>query len=134
MVADKVGRFNVITSMAILSGVLCVALWLPGHSIGANIAFAALFGISSGGLIGLGPVLVVEVSPISEVGTRMGVILAIASVGVLTAPPIGTYIAASSDGGYTYTALFAGINCFVAAIGLWAVRVRLQSWSLMVKV
>ncbi|KAF4219510.1 hypothetical protein CNMCM8980_006718 [Aspergillus fumigatiaffinis] len=133
-IADKVGRFNVMLVMTSLSAILVLALWLPARGNGALIIFAALFGITSGAIIGLGPVLIVSISPMSELGYRMGTVLAFAAVGTLTSPPIGGAIAADSGGGYTYTCVFSGVSFILGTIGLAALRVRLSGWRLAKKV
>ncbi|KAF7160151.1 hypothetical protein CNMCM5623_005666 [Aspergillus felis] len=133
-IADKVGRFNVMLVMTSLSAILVLALWLPARGNGALITFAALFGITSGAIIGLGPVLVVSISPMSELGYRMGTVLAFAAVGTLTSPPIGGAIAADSGGSYTYTCVFSGVSFILGTLGLAALRVRLSGWRLTTKI
>ncbi|KAJ5885781.1 MFS general substrate transporter [Penicillium tannophilum] len=48
MVADRVGRFNVMSVATLVSGILTFALWLPGRSNVAVILYAAFFGFFSG--------------------------------------------------------------------------------------
>ncbi|CAI7584804.1 unnamed protein product [Penicillium viridicatum] len=133
-IADKAGRFNVMLVMTTLSAILVLALWLPARGNGALITFAALFGITSGAIIGLGPVLVVQISPMSELGYRVGTVLAFAAVGTLTSPPIGGAIAASDGGSYTYTCVFSGVSFLLGTLGLAALRVRLSGWGLTTKI
>lgn len=133
-IADKVGRFNVMLAMTTLSAILVLALWLPARGNAALITFAALFGITSGAIIGLGPVLIVQISPMSELGYRVGTVLAFAAVGTLTSPPIGGAIAASDGGSYTYTCVFSGVSFLLGTTGLAALRVRLSGWGLTTKV
>ncbi|GIC93061.1 uncharacterized protein Aud_009540 [Aspergillus udagawae] len=133
-IADKVGRFIVMLVMTSLSAILVLALWLPARGNVALITFAALFGITSGAIIGLGPVLIVSISPMSESGYRMGTVLAFAAVGTLTSPPIGGAIAADSGGSYTYTCVFSGVSFILGTIGLAALRVRLSGWGLTTKI
>ncbi|KAG2016883.1 hypothetical protein GB937_006086 [Aspergillus fischeri] len=133
-IADKVGRFNVMLVMTSLSAILVLALWLPARGNGALITFAALFGITSGAIIGLGPVLIVSISPMSELGYRMGTVLAFAAVGTLTSPPIRGAIAADSGGSYTYTCVFSAVSFILGTIGLAALRVRLSGWGLTTKI
>ncbi|KAL1969218.1 hypothetical protein VTN77DRAFT_472 [Rasamsonia byssochlamydoides] len=71
-IADKVGRFNVMILMTLLSTIFVLALWLPGRGAGAIITFAVLFGISSGAGIGLGPVLIAHISPDQGTGFPHG--------------------------------------------------------------
>jgi MFS family permease len=133
-IADKVGRFNVMIVMTLFSSILVLALWLPGRGNGAFITFAVLFGISSGAGIGLGPVLIANISPMKELGFRMGTILAIAAIGTLTSPPIAGVIAAAHGGSYTYAAVFAGISFFVATVGIFILRTLLVGLNLMAKI
>lgn len=133
-IADKVGRFNVMLVMTTLSAILVLALWLPARGNAALTTFAALFGITSGAIIGLGPVLIVQISPMSELGYRVGTVLAFAAVGTLTSPPIGGAIAASDGGSYTYTSVFSGVSFLIGTFGLAALRVRLGGWGLTSKI
>ncbi|GFF95101.1 hypothetical protein IFM53868_07850 [Aspergillus udagawae] len=133
-IADKVGRFNVMLVMTSLSAILVLALWLPARDNGALITFAALFGITSGAIIGLGHVLIVSISHMSELGYRMGTVLAFAAVGTLTSPPIRGAIAADSGGSYTYTCVISGVSFILGTIGLAALRVRLSGWGLTTKI
>lgn len=131
--ADKVGRFNVMIVVTFLSAVVVLALWLPGRGNGAFISFAVLFGITSGAGIGLGPVLIASISPMKELGFRMGTILAIAAVGTLTSPPIAGAIVASDSGSYTWACVFSGISFILAAVGIFVLQGRLCSWKLPAK-
>lgn len=129
-VADKSGRFNVMTMMSGLSAILVLAIWLPGHNNAAIIAFAAFFGFSSGGVIGLGPSLIATISPIREIGFRMGVFMAFTSVGALAGPPIAGAILSADNGSYRFVALFSGLCFILATIGMATLRIRLVGWSL----
>jgi len=132
--ADKFGPFNVNVFMSMFTTIINLGLWLPARSEGTIIAFAALFGFGSGACIGLGPVLIMGISPRKEVGYRMGTILAIASVGALTSLPIGGAIAAARGGIYVYASLFSGVAYFVATVGFIILRGRVSGWKLATKV
>lgn len=133
-VADKVGRFNVMIVMVFLSAVVILGLWLPGRGDGALIAFAVLFGITSGAGIGLGPVLITNISPPKELGFRMGTIMSIAAIGTLTSPPIAGAIVTDDGGSYRYAAVFAGVNFLIAGLGIGLLRVRLEGWKINAKI
>jgi MFS family permease len=119
--------------MTILSAVVVLALWLPGRGDGAFISFAVLFGITSGAGIGLGPVLIASISPMKELGFRMGTILAIAAIGTLTSPPIAGAIVADNGGSYTWACVFSGFNFIIAAVGIFILQGRLCDWKLPAK-
>lgn len=57
-----------------------LALWLPTSSTAATIAYSVIFGFTSGGYIGLMPVLVGRISELREFGTRYGTVLIFASI------------------------------------------------------
>jgi MFS family permease len=120
--------------MVLFSTIIVLGLWLPGHSHATIITFAALFGIGSGACIGLGPVLIMGISPMKEVGYRMGTVFAIAGIGTLTSPPIGGAIAASHGGSYVYAAVFSGVSYAVSLLGIVVLRGRVAGWKIGTKV
>lgn len=134
ILADKYGRFNVMSLMVLFSTITIQGLWLPANSHAAIITFAALFGISSGACIGLGPVLIMSISPMSEVGYRMSTVMAIAGVGILTSSPIGGAIVAMHGGSYGYACVFSGVSYFVALAGILVLRGRVAGWKVANKV
>lgn len=133
-IGDRIGRFNVMIIVTLFSAILVLALWLPGRSTGGIFAFAALFGISSGAGIGLGLPLIAAVSPMKELGYRMGMIVSIASIATLTSPPIGGAIVARDSGSFTYPCVFSGVSFFVSLVGYTALRVRLGGSKLRAKI
>ena len=120
--------------MILFSTIIVLGLWLPGHSHAAIIVFAALFGIGSGACIGLGPVLIMSISPIEEAGYRMGTVMAIAGIGTLTSPPIGGAIVARQDGSYVFACVFSGVSYLVALVGILVLRGRVAGWKVAVMV
>jgi len=134
VLADKYGRFNIMIAMVIFSMIIVLGLWLPGRGNAASVVFAALFGIGSGACIGLGPVLIMSISPMNEVGWRMGTIFSIAGIGSLTSPPIGGAIAdATKNGDYDFASVFSGVNYFVSLIFIIWLRARLVGWKITTK-
>ena len=120
IVADKVGRFNVMIVMSGFTTILILALWLPATGNAANIVFAAFFGIASGAGIGLTPALAAQVSPIQEIGIRSGTIFSIAAFAALTGSPIGGQIIVVTHGTFKYAVVFGGVSCAVGtALFIW---------------
>jgi MFS family permease len=125
VIADKVGRFNVMIVMSFFTAILILALWLPASGNGTLIVFAALFGIGSGAGIGLTPALCAQVSPIKDIGVRTGTIFAISSIAALTGSPIGGQIITDSHGSFRNGQIFAGVACFAGACLFTATRISL---------
>lgn len=113
--ADRVGPFNTMTLMALLSGVLMLALWIPGGSAGAVIAFCALFGLISGGFVSLIPACVAQISDVREIGTRAGIAMCFQALGALVGSPIGGAILAANGGRYLGLQLFSSLVVLLSA-------------------
>ena len=96
-----------------------------GHSHAVIITFAALFGIGSGVCIGLGPVLIMNISPMSEVGYCVGGVMAIASIETLTSLPPGGAIVAGHGGSYVCACVFSGVSYIAALVGIPVLRGRI---------
>lgn len=66
--ADYVGRYNMAIIFSFLSSTVVWAFWIPLHNSNAGIiTFAVLYGIFSGALIALTPVLVAQIWYVSRV-------------------------------------------------------------------
>lgn len=125
VIADKVGRFNVMIIMSSFTTILILALWLPATGNVPIILFAALFGIGSGAGIGLTPALCAQISPIKDIGVRTGTVFAIASIAALTGSPIGGQIIVDGHGSFRDTAIFAGVSCGTGVALYIAARISL---------
>ncbi|KAJ9133406.1 Major facilitator superfamily transporter [Pleurostoma richardsiae] len=114
IVADRVGRYNVVIFITALSAVITLALWIPGKSAAAIIVYAILFGFSSGGFISLAPTCIAQISDIRQIGVRTGTAFAVQSFGALTGSPIAGAIL-SAQGGTSYLGLQLFCGCTMAA-------------------
>lgn len=121
--ADKLGRYNLMTFITALSGIITLALWIPGsQNTAAIIVYAIIFGFSSGGFISLIAVCIAQISDIREIGLRSGVAFLVQALGALTGPPIGGAILASQHGGYVGLQLFCGFAMLCSAFAFAAAR------------
>ncbi|KAI1158582.1 monocarboxylate permease-like protein [Nemania serpens] len=123
ILADRAGRFNTIILVAGLSGVVTLALWIPGTTTGATLAFGAIYGFTSGGFISLTPAVVAQISDLREIGARSGVLLFIASLGALTGSPLAGAILTAQKGDYLGLKIFNGLTILVGAFFLFLARV-----------
>lgn len=134
MVGDKIGRFNTIIAITSLSAIITLGLWIPGKSEGAIIAYAVLFGFSSGGQIGLAPTLIAQVSDIRQIGIRTGTAFGVQAFGALTGSPIGGAIVLSQGGSFLGLQLFCGFTMVVSTCAYVAARTSLVGLVLKKKV
>lgn len=118
--ADHYGPYNITILMTGLTGIFCLALWIPAGTTKAGItAFAVLFGIFSGSTISLTPVCVATISETSQYGRRYGTAYSVASIAALTGLPI-----AGALTGHNYLGLiiFSGISYLASSLAFFTAR------------
>ncbi|KAH8199072.1 hypothetical protein TruAng_006759 [Truncatella angustata] len=120
--ADKLGRFNSMITITALSGIVTLALWIPGKSTGAIIAYGVLFGLTSGGFVSLVPACIAQLSEVHEIGTRSGTTFLVSGVGALTGSPIAGALVSDMNGDYRGLQIFCGCTLLVATLFYIAAR------------
>ncbi|OJJ96895.1 hypothetical protein ASPACDRAFT_34002 [Aspergillus aculeatus ATCC 16872] len=103
ILADRIGRFNVISIAALCCGILLFCL----HKIttpASIIAFSVLYGVCSGGLISLQSACIGQITPDHRIiGVKIGLMMGFCSVGGLTGSPIaGALLSADHDKWYGF--------------------------------
>ena len=82
LLADRLGRFNVILATITLCAITILALWLPaGDSETLIVVFAVLFGFASGSNLSLIPVCLSQLCPIEKYGRYFAAAVMFASFG-----------------------------------------------------
>ncbi|KAI6083083.1 MFS general substrate transporter [Hypoxylon rubiginosum] len=107
---DRFGRFNVMIFISGLSGIITLALWVPGKSTATTVVYGAVFGFASGGFISLLPACIAQISDLREIGTRTGIAFFASALGALTGSPIGGAIVSAQNGSFLGLQLFCGIS------------------------
>lgn len=131
-VSDKIGRFNIFVVVCYLSGIWILALWLPDTSDPALIAFALLFGFFSGAYVSLITPLVMQISPMAEIGFRTGIVLFVTAIGGLTTNPINGAIL-DNAGSWVGLRVFSGVFCLAGTTFVLVARIRRTGWKLLVR-
>ncbi|KAL4912693.1 major facilitator superfamily domain-containing protein [Aspergillus aurantiobrunneus] len=131
LVADRLGRFNVMIATSLLCSVLTLALWIPIRDNTAGlICYAVLFGFSSGAAISLTPVCISQVCKVEEYGRRNGTTFTVSSIGTLTGIPIAGAILQASQGEYEGLIGFGGALYFAATVAFVIARGICVGWRL----
>lgn len=134
LVADRIGRFNVMTVNCFMCSFFTFVLWLSGdlvnRSLGIVIGYAVLFGFFSGAAISLAPVCISQVCEIEDYGKRVGTTWTLVSVGTLIAIPIAGAIQQHNGGAYYGLIIFGGALYLSSAIAFAASRVICRGWAL----
>lgn len=102
-----------------VSGVTEFAVWIPATHSSVAIGFAIMFGFASGAFIGLSGALSMQVSPVEEMGYRLGVVFLAISIPALTMAPIGGAILQNSS--WLSVKIFGGVMSIAGSlIVLWS--------------
>lgn len=127
--SDRLGRFNVMAVISILTGVITFA-WIKMDNHSSQIAFAFLFGFFSGGLIPLGSACVAQTTPnMGHIGLRIGAMMAICSVGGLAGGPISGALRNVSDG-WGPVCSFSALTVLTGTVLLLAIRRKFEpNWA-----
>ncbi|KIW91957.1 uncharacterized protein Z519_06939 [Cladophialophora bantiana CBS 173.52] len=128
---DKLGRYNIFIFVCTATGIWILVLWLPHNTNATLIAFAALFGFFSGAYASLITPMVMQISPIPEIGFRSGIVFFVASIAGLTTNPINGAILDHS--GWIGPKIFAGVFCIVGTAFVLVARLRETGFKLLVR-
>ncbi|KAA8617865.1 hypothetical protein PtrV1_09372 [Pyrenophora tritici-repentis] len=110
--------------MTFISGVFCLAIWLPADNVATIVAFVCLYGFSSGIFISVTPAAVAQISPNDRIGARIGAFFTLAAVATLIGTPIaGALVDENVDNGYRNVILFAGLTLSIGSVFILCSRI-----------
>ncbi|PYH82956.1 MFS monocarboxylate transporter [Aspergillus uvarum CBS 121591] len=117
-IADHIGPMNVLLPAATATAILAFA-WIGVHNVPGIIVLSVLYGLCSGGFVSLPPVVMASITKdIRDLGTRLGMLFAVTSIGLLIGTPIGGAIL-SNTGTYLGVQLFTGC-CLITSSAIFA--------------
>ena len=131
--ADKFGRFNIAVTMCYVSGIICLAIWLPAQGSAPTFVFAALYGFGSGTFVSIVPALVAAISDIRQIGLRTGCLFMIIAPAALVGNPIGGALQVRDNGGFRYVEIFAGVAIIVGTTFMFVSRGVIAHWKIFKK-
>jgi len=107
---------------ALLSAVILLA-WISVKSQSSLIAISVFFGFASGAIQAVLPATVAFLAPdLSKIGTRIGMTLSVAGIGLLIGSPIAGAVvdSQSNSDGQTFWGLlvFSGVVVLIGGLGL----------------
>lgn len=124
--ADRMGRFNILLSLAVITLLIMASVWIPFGSYNEATLYAvvAIFGFGSGGWISLAPVCAGQLCRTEEYGRFYGTIYCIAAFGVLLTVPVGGELLQS-----TTPQTLVGFYSAILLVGL--ASVAMSRWALL---
>ncbi|KAJ5678432.1 uncharacterized protein N7477_004065 [Penicillium maclennaniae] len=106
--ADHLGPLNMLTPAVTITSILAF-VWIGIHTVPGIIILAVFYGFFSGGFVSLPPVVMASMTPdVRNLGTRLGMVFAITSIGLLIGTPIGGAILADTN-------TYLGVQLFTAS-------------------
>ena len=100
---------------SLAAGIICLT-WPAVHTLRGAVAFAALYGFTSGPLTVVAPVVVPQFCPsMTLLGTRLGMFGAVTAFAFLIGSPIGAGVADPLHGHFLGLQLFCGCSTLVGA-------------------
>lgn len=114
IMADKLGPINVLSSAGFVTGIIVCCITSTTSNAGL-IVYSVFIGLASGTVVsGSTAAITRVVKDPRDMGTYMGMAMAVASVSVLIGPPINGRLL--NNYGYLPLALFSGIACICGAV------------------
>lgn len=118
--ADRIGPFQANITATALSGVVCLAVWLPaGRTTAGIVVFAVLFGFASGSNISLTPVCIGRLCRTQHYGRYYATCYVVVSIACLIGIPVAGSIIEACGGRYWGLILFTGLSYCVSVATLW---------------
>lgn len=131
LLADIMGRFNVIIMTISLCAATVLGLWLPSaESRPMLIAFCVSFGFASGSNLGLVPVCLGQFCSPRDFGRYYTTAQMVASFGTLSSVPVGgALLGLGGDTGWLALIVFSGLTYVVALVCYTMARVFAVGWQ-----
>ncbi|KAK7204969.1 major facilitator superfamily domain-containing protein [Myxozyma melibiosi] len=98
-----------VTSCAALA---CFPLWFMSTTEYSVVFTAAIYGAASGGILALYPAAIARISPLQEIGSRVGAVSSVMAFGSLVALPVAGTIMGKSSGGED----FGGLQIYAGTV------------------
>ncbi|KAJ2597952.1 hypothetical protein H4R99_004306 [Coemansia sp. RSA 1722] len=124
MLADCIGPFNAVFVSSLLSSVAMLVLWLPFENLGTLVASATLFGLASGSIVSLVPVMTAALFGIKRLPSILGLLLISYTIGVFIGAPVGGVLLDKYGQGSDYRMLIAYGGALFAAASILFVVLR----------
>ncbi|KAH5439841.1 hypothetical protein HBI47_044980 [Parastagonospora nodorum] len=128
--ADRLGRFNMQVLFCTIAGIVVLALGIPAASNAAFIIFAALYGFASGAFVSLLPAQIAHISPVEQIGVRVGVTFACISFAGLVGAPIAGAIVDANGGRFWGLNVFSGVMLLAGALMFGVTRMDVAGWQM----
>lgn len=117
---DYVGRLNLLWPLALLSGCLCLSLWLLSNSLAVLVLFVCLYGFTTSSVTSLPSPVIGQITPDDRLGARIGAFYSVVAIASLVGTPIGGALITDSHekDGYRWLILLSVSTLFTSMMCL----------------
>ncbi|KAK9429642.1 major facilitator superfamily domain-containing protein [Lipomyces doorenjongii] len=115
LLSDKMNKFALFSTITLLSGLVSAPFWYFAHSEVTITIVAVAYGFFTGGILAMFSTLVAQISPVQEIGTRLGAVNGIIAFATLVSLPIASAIV-GTDANYDNMKIYAGVVLIAGAI------------------
>lgn len=124
LLADAyLGPLNTLIPSALCSSILLYS-WAAVTSLQGLLVFAIIFGLVNSAVQGIQMSAMTSLTTdLSKVGTRLGMVLGIASIAAVVGPPIAGQLIVAARGSFLYTQIFGGSATLLGVAFICAARI-----------
>ncbi|KAK9238826.1 major facilitator superfamily domain-containing protein [Lipomyces kononenkoae] len=124
LLSDKVNKFALFSAITFVSGLVCAPFWYFSHSETTITVIAVAYGFFTGGILAMFSMLVAQISPVQEIGTRLGAVNGSVAFATLVSLPIAGAIV-ESNRNYDNMKIYAGVVLIAGAIVAASVNLKI---------
>lgn len=114
-IADRIGVWKVFGAASMFSALFVLAFWTGRVGPGGAIAGMVLYGMSSGAWLTMVTAATSSISPVSQIGMRIGTLWTVSSISSLVGPVICGALISAGGGKFTYAGVFTGVLMAIGA-------------------
>ncbi|KAI4670315.1 uncharacterized protein J4E79_000596 [Alternaria viburni] len=116
-IGDRLGRLNLLWPITLISGCLCLFLWLLGNSMATLIFFVCVYGFLTSNVTALPPSIIGHITPDDKLGARIGAFYSVIAIASLVGTPIGGALITDHDtkDGYRWLIVFSGAALLIGS-------------------
>lgn len=129
VLADALGVWTVFGTMSFASAAVLFAFWTGAPGVGCTVAGLVLYGIVSGAWFTLVAAACASISPVREIGMRLGMLWTVVGPPILAGPVVCGVLISADGGKFNSAGIFCGVSMLIAAFlmpgpRLWAAATR----------
>ncbi|CAG5179112.1 uncharacterized protein ALTATR162_LOCUS9039 [Alternaria atra] len=116
-IGDRIGRLNLLWPVTLVSGCLCLFLWLLSNSMATLILFVCVYGFCTSSVTALPPSVIGQISSDDKLGARIGAFYSVIAIASLIGTPIGGALITEdkTKDGYRWLILFSGAALIIGS-------------------